>query len=157
VKIRQHAAENEIDAALVAAIVFRESEGRAGAMRFERLNQNFDSVEKYAAQNRITVWTEKTLQSFSYGLMQLMGFCLREEGHKGMLPEALDPDLNLHLGCRKLKRYVVKYPQVTDVIHSWNRGGPYKTVIGKYENQAYVDAVLAYKRDIENYLALTPS
>jgi len=86
-------------------------------------------------------------QQASWGLLQMMGAVARERGFRGVyLTELLDPVVNLEYACRHLSwlksRFYFAYGW-GGVIAAYNAGGPRRTVTGPYENQGYVDQVLA--------------
>lgn len=140
--ITKKAIEARVNADLVRAIIEVESGGQFLAVRFEPDWRYLLRPELYAQRLRITTATETKLQQFSWGLMQLMGSVARELGFTGYLTQLCEPETNLHYGCKKLAALLAKYPDPTDAIAAYNAGSP-RMVNGKYDNQGYVDKVLA--------------
>ena len=145
--ILEAAKKHNVDPKLVAAIVRKESGGQPWAMRYEpRWSYLFKTAE-FAHRLYITEITEIHLQSFSYGLMQVMGSVCRELGFLGYLPQVLNPEIGLDLGCKKLRDLFYKYQDEKDVISAYNQGSPLKRG-GIYLNQQYVDGVLKFKAEL---------
>ena len=87
-------------------------------------------------------------QQASWGLMQVMGAVAREHGFRGAyLTELCDPELNLEYGCRHLTALRGRFHQAhgwAGVIAAYNAGSPRRiSEGGPFENQKYVDQVLA--------------
>ncbi len=81
--------------------------------------------------------TEEMLQKTSFGLYQMMGAVLRENGWTGWLTGILlDPVLQTVFAIKHFKRLHRRYPAVMDIISAWNAGKPTP------KNKAYVDKVL---------------
>jgi len=86
-------------------------------------------------------------QQASWGLMQVMGAVARERGYMApYLPSLCDPAANLDYACRHLSvlrgRYVQAYGW-PGVIAAYNAGSPRRAGDGSFENQDYVDKVMA--------------
>lgn len=135
-----------LDPFVVQAIVNVESAGNQWAARIEPGWRHFFLVRDYADKLGITYATEETCQRMSWGLMQVMGAVAREYGFKGHLTELVQPELNLEIGCKHLKKFFVKYGLIEDAVSSYNQGGAYKTEGGNYKNYKYVDKVFAEYR-----------
>lgn len=133
-----------LDPDLVAAFCLQESAFDSNAMRYEQFWRYFLTPEVFAANLHVTPLTEKTLQAFSYGPMQIMGAVARELGYLGPLPNLLTPDNGVHYGCLKLLHLTTKFANVEDAISSYNQGNPAANLDGSYKNQAYVDSVMGY-------------
>lgn len=160
--IKTHAINHGLDASLVAAICMAESSGDQYSMRFEPGWKYFLSVEEFAKKSRVTVDTEKTAQAFSYGLMHVIGSVGRqhslEEIKDGEIPllspnDALsrmyDVDVNLHYGCRHLRKYLNRLGgNELDAIAAYNAGWPRRKADGSYMNQFYVDTVMGFKQEL---------
>jgi len=83
-------------------------------------------------------------QQASWGLMQLMGAVARERGFKGsFLTELCTPEVGVWHGCKHLVTYTRRYPDLSDAIAAYNAGSPRRIASGVYENQGYVDKILA--------------
>ena len=145
-KIKQIAKENAVNPALLAAIIYQESAGNLYAMRYEPRWTSFKDTFLYSKLNKITEATETQLQSFSYGLCQIMGSVFREKlGFVDELPKVLDVDFNIQSGAKILHLLTTQYPYLEDAISAYNQGTPRKDPMsGLYRNQGYVDNVLKY-------------
>ena len=118
----------------VYAFVMTESSGNEYAMRHEpQYKWLFGHTHSP---------TERMGQMTSWGLMQVMGAVAREYGFSGHFPALCDPKIGLQYGMKHLKKYYNKHQNWPDTIAAYNAGHP-KRIDGKYENQAYVDKVLA--------------
>lgn len=83
-------------------------------------------------------------QQASWGLMQVMGAVAREMGYAGRhLPGLCAPAVGLAVGCQFLSRLMNRYGQPEPTIAAYNAGSPRLSAGGGYENQQYVDKVLA--------------
>jgi len=160
------AARHNLPPLLVIAIIEQESGGNLWAWNPEphyrylwdvRLNRAFRTLspEERASEtpppdfpclagDRDQEWWG---QAASWGLMQVMGAVAREHGYRGAyLPELCDPELNLDYGCRHLVSLRLRFYGAhgwEGVIAAYNAGSPRKTAHGQFENQRYVDEVLA--------------
>jgi soluble lytic murein transglycosylase-like protein len=130
---RRTAATEELDEALVCAVVEQESGWNTWAMRYEPL-----FFAKYVAplytNNKVGA-TEAYARGFSWGLMQVMGQTAREMGvntlHLSML---CDPALGLAVGCKVLrKKLECAGGDVHKALLAWNGGA----------NPDYADEVMA--------------
>jgi hypothetical protein len=140
----QKAEQHEIDLDLILAFITTESNFNVWAHRFEpqwHYSLPDEDVKKFAAQNGISIATERIDQATSFSVMQVMGSVARELGYAGNLAGLYDPEYGIHYGCLKLKLELKKYPELTDAISSYNQGSP-RRAGGMYENQDYVDRVL---------------
>jgi len=133
----------------VAAIVIVESNGITCATRYEPRYRYTTHPHIYASNIGITPGTEEIHQKTSWGLMQVMGGLARELGHTTHLTELCDPVVGLNYGCKYIKRLQETYDKRTDVISAYNQGSPRKTKGGFYRNEAYVDKVSSYIRELE--------
>lgn len=130
------------DPDLVIAISGVESNWNTMAMRYEPKWKYFYRPEVYAKKLYITQDTEKQLQMFSYGICQIMGSVARELGFDGPLPQLLVPEFGIEFSVKKIIALRKKYPDLGDIISSYNQGSPRKNPDGSYVNQAYVDKVM---------------
>ena len=119
---KQIAEQNGVDANLIQAIAAHESAWNTYAVRYEPDWDYFVDLHNYASSLHITDHTEETLQSMSWGLMQVMGSVAREHGYTGMLTQLVEPDLNLLYGTLHVKGYLEKYGNEQDAISSYNQG-----------------------------------
>jgi len=82
-------------------------------------------------------------QQTSWGLMQVMGAVARERGFTGtFLTELCDPAKNVWIGCRHLVGLSRRFSG-TDLYAAYNAGSPRRVASGAYENQGYVDKIVA--------------
>ena len=137
---RNTATKLNIDADLAVAICGQESSYCPSSVRYETNWSYLCQVEKFSKLLGITYESEFQLQKFSWGPMQVMGSVARELGFKGHLTELVQPENGLFYGCEKLRILSVKYPDIQDVISSYNGGSPVK-IDGNYRNRNYVEAV----------------
>jgi len=97
--IKSVATDQQLDPALVAAVVEQESSGDPRAVRYER-----DFYYRYVIPLNLRDETEGRLRAFSWGLMQIMGQVARELGFTGHLSWLCEPQVGLVWGCKKLKQ-----------------------------------------------------
>jgi soluble lytic murein transglycosylase-like protein len=145
---REAAVRHQIDPNWVIAIIQTESAGLYTAMRYEPGWAYFARPEFYASRLNITVETERQLQKFSYGLMQIMGSVAREYGFADSLALLIDPFRSLEYGCRHLKNFRRRYPTGRDWIAAYNAGSPRKRPDGSYVNEQYVKKVVGFWSDL---------
>lgn len=94
-----------------------------------------------AAADRDAEWWG---QQCSWGLMQVMGGVAREHGFVDpFLTQLCDPRTNVWMGCRYLRAKMKTYKELSDSVAAYNAGSPRRLANGQYENQTYVDRVLA--------------
>lgn len=139
----EDAAQNfRVDINIIKAIIAIESNASQWAAKFEPNTEKYlVDPDKYAKKNFITVETEILLQKMSIGVMQTMGFLVRELGFNGPLLMLTDPQIAIFYGVKKLKLLFDQYNNENDVISSYNQGSPRKNEDGSYMNQPYVDKV----------------
>lgn len=130
-----------LDPVLVEAVIEIESAGKPMKVRYEPNWKYLYQVDEFAKKLGITSDTEKMLQSFSWGLMQVMGSVAREIGFTEDMPALCNPEKNIFYGCKKLKSLCNKYPIQADAIAAYNAGIPKVMANGRYFNQQYVDKV----------------
>jgi soluble lytic murein transglycosylase-like protein len=141
--IRSAASKNQLDPDLLVAIGSKESSLNALPMRFEPRFRWFFEPEAFAKQLGTSVTAEKTLQASSFGALQVMGAVARELGHAGWLTELIaTPGVAIDFGARHFRRLLARYDTMPAAIAAYNAGSPRK-INGRYENQEYVDDVLA--------------
>lgn len=148
--IRMRSVANDLDPALITAIVMQETGGNPWLTRFEPEWHYWESPMEWASKLRINSLTERTMQAMSWGPMQIMGSVAREMGFDKELPRLAQSDTALFYSLKKFVAIRQKYPNEHDAIASWNAGSPRKTTDGRYVNQSYVDGVLSF-------LALPPT
>ena len=142
----------KLDPVLVAAFCMLESAGYPLAVRIELHLQYYLYLKKYATVNRITETTEKAMQAWSWGLMQVMGSVAREHGYAGPLQRLCEPELGIRYGCKHLAKFKARHENEHDVIAAYNAGTPVRTLDGKYKNAQYVSKVLGMMDTIREIL-----
>lgn len=144
--VEQEAKNHGVDASLVLSILWQESSGNPTAMREEpRFIWFFSPVlgplrnaRLTVEQNRAKALTllgkeEFAFQSWSHGLMQVMGSVAREFGYEGTAQPFYNPQTNISYGCRYLAVCLRRANgDLRRGLLRWNGGG----------NQQYDDEVL---------------
>lgn len=140
----------KIDPFLIAAIIMAESAGTGWtwATRFEGHYSYVVTPGSYAKKLGISADTERIHQKMSWGLMQVMGGVARELGFLGYMPMLCQAEIGLRYGCKKLAICMKRFPEDDDAISAYNRGSPEQLTNGDYVNQAYVDKVKKYFREL---------
>ena len=96
------ATNHSLDPALICAVVEQESSWNTFAIRYEP-----EFYLHYVRPLAGLSATEAYARAFSWGLLQLLGECARENGYTGDLAALCDPGTGLNAGCvhfaRKLK------------------------------------------------------
>ena len=150
--IKAAANSEGIDSELFQAICTVESSLIPSAVRFEYKFKWHFKPEEWAKKYHFSTDTERAFQSFSYGLPQIMGACMREYGFSGNFQELLKPDADhrvaLQYAAKHLKRFLIRYPKMNEAIASYNAGSPRYCDDGMFENQGYVDKVNAVLKNI---------
>jgi len=143
--IKKIAFELDVDSLLVTAIIKIESNFYPFAFRYE-------------PQLKKTKWYLATLKNIeyndyhfcSYGLMQVLFGIARNMGYEEKNPFGLfEPKINIFYGIKLLKNYIKAYPDIKDVISSYNQGSPKKNNLGIYYNQEYVNKVYYYYQQLK--------
>lgn len=129
-----------VDPNLALAVAQTESNFNNMSMRFEPNWMYYYLPLVYSKNLGTTLSTERTLQQFSYGLMQVMGSVARELGFDDELIKLCDPELGAQYGCMKLADIKKSYSDEQDIISAYNAGSPSK-IGSKYKNQDYVNKV----------------
>jgi len=119
----RYAAKYNVDKALLCAIIEQESGWDPFAVRYEP-----KFYGRYVMPLGLESPTEAYSRAFSWGLMQLMGECAREDGFKGkFLSELLDPDVGVDWGTRHFSMQFQKAGlDVPRALLLWNGGGNLK-------------------------------
>lgn len=140
-----------LDADLVLAFVMTESSGNPKATRYEPAFYK-RYVQPLLGKTKDLTPKELAGRATSWGLMQIMGQVAREHGFKGQFEELFVPEIGLKWSLKHLCHYIDKYPDGLDMaIAAYNAGTPKKTDTGKsFRNQAYVDKVLGYLKQIKD-------
>jgi soluble lytic murein transglycosylase-like protein len=136
-----------IDHKLIQAIIQTESAGNVYAVRYEAHWKWFVKPHVYAEKLGITVETERRLQMFSWGPMQIMGATSRELQFELELPRLCDSFYGVKYGCMYLKKQLDRYSgNVEKAIAAYNAGTAKMQRNGKkFINQEYVDKVMDYR------------
>jgi|HubBroStandDraft_5_1064220.scaffolds.fasta_scaffold02902_4 hypothetical protein len=91
---RDSATRNELDPAIVCAVIEQESAWNPHALRYESAFR-----ARYVSPLGLSP-TEEIARSISWGLMQVMGQVAREYGFAGkFLSELCDPEVGIEIGC----------------------------------------------------------
>jgi hypothetical protein len=134
-----------VQPAWVKAIISQESGWNSYALRYEVNYRWLHQPEIYAKHPLISISTEIISQKMSWGLGQIMGALAREQGHPGLMPELLKPEVNIQHICTRIKTLRNISTEVLDIFAMYNGGpGAVKKTLGKYSNQAYVDSASSY-------------
>lgn len=137
--IKQSAQKYDLNPNLIMAILWQESDGNPQAVKFEAKSSLVCTPSRFTRPER-DYDTEVNFQHCSWGVMQVMGFKLRELQFTGAFFELLDPALAIDFGCKVLKALKTKYVYEEDVIAAYNAGSPIM-VSGAYRNAQYVSEV----------------
>ncbi len=117
-----------LDPSLVAAVCEQESSWNPNAIRFEN-----KFYEHYTEPMNLPE-SEELQRACSYGLMQIMGQVARELGFVENFLVLYDPEVNLYLGCKKLKKCLDSQGRIVRLgLLAYNGGGAH----------SYPDQVLA--------------
>lgn len=139
-----------LDPLLVEAVAMVESGGDQWAYRYE---PGYRWIYEFR-DRRVSADTELSGQKTSWGLMQIMGAVARERGFREpFLTRLLLPAENVEYGCRHLAHLASRGFLGRDLVASWNAGTPRLKPDGTYDNQQYVDKVLAALRALGGDLA----
>ena len=119
--IRQAAMRHGLDVNVLAAQVHHESGGNPTACRFEPGWHYFKPFRAAGCSEA----TERNLQACSWGLMQLMGTVLREQGYREPFLSAIVPDLAAQMehGASRMRRLLTKL-DISDALSAYNAGTP---------------------------------
>lgn len=141
------AARHGLDPAIVFGVCVQESVLDPHAVRYE---PRFKYIQRCPdlKPSHCSVLTEEALQKMSWGIMQVMGAVLREQGYGGWLylfgTESID--VQLAAGCRHLAMNIKRWGSVEAGIAAYNAGSPRREKSGRYVNQEYVDSVLRHAK-----------
>jgi hypothetical protein len=135
------------------AMAMRESALDPWAVRFESGYQWPWQVKENSRELNISFATELQLQSFSYGLLQVMGGTARWQGFKGPLmslcwAERVAFDHGVRYFLYQMERY---NNDIAKALCAYNAGNVKLTDDGKFQNQAYVDAIFEFRRQLSKH------
>jgi len=108
----------QVEPAVLAAIIHRESEGMPEALRYEPKKKDY-----------------------SYGLMQILSETARWLGFNADNDFLFEPEINIHYGAKYLKNRFETFGTMYDAVSAYNCGTPDHSS-GQYTNQKYVDFVV---------------
>lgn len=109
----------ELDPALLCAIIDQESSFNPWAIRFEPAFLN-----RYVQPLGLKSITESEARAFSWGLFQLMGQCARELDYTGPMAQLCDPETNIFYGIRHFRNKLSAAGHDTRAaLLKWNGGG----------------------------------
>lgn len=147
--ITEYALKYDLEPAIVYGVCMRESTMNQFSYRYEP-DYRWTVDPKSVKERNCSATSEEMLQKTSLGLMQVMGAVFREYGFRGWLPMVFaDPELQLDYGCKHLARKLNKYGLHAGIA-AYNSGVPRRIAGGKFENQAHVDAVLAFAESYQS-------
>ena len=107
-----------VDPILFCALIENESSWNPLAYRYEEA-----FYEKYIVPMNLSA-TEGKGRAASYGLCQVLGEVARELGFREDFSLLSSPDINLYLGCKKLKRCLDQHGGLTqESLLAYNGGG----------------------------------
>lgn len=137
---------HKVPAPLILAVIMVESSGITTAMRYEKKYRWVTNVATWAKKMRWTKDTERALQSFSIGLMQIMTATARDHGFSKHPIELTIPKIGVSWGCYHLNYLFRRYGYWPDAISAYNQGNNRKRILNgkKFKNQEYVDKVYRY-------------
>lgn len=141
--VRRECAVRGLNADVLCAIAAVESSWRPHAAKYENRFLNTYKVEQFARLHGIDAETEKTLQKFSYGPLQIMGGTARWLGFTDWLMKLDEPETGVYWGCAYFKKNCAKYLKMTDQLAAYNRGSVERKADGTYVNQEYVNKVMS--------------
>jgi len=149
VEIKEAAYANGLSPLLVAALVQTESGGDPMATRYEPHFKWTSDIAEHASNCNITLVTEEIHQKTSFGCLQLMGGTARDIGFTDTLPELLDIYTGLNWGCIYLAKKLKTYKEIDKTLAAYNAGSArYKSGTTEFVNQAYVDKVKGYLKEL---------
>lgn len=149
--IKSQATEKKLRLDLLMAMVEVESSGNPYAMRYERNYSYYYRPEVFSKKFSVSLDTEKALQRFSYGLMQVMGGTARYIGYEGRLLDLVVPEIGIEWGARYLKNICREYLDIEDQIAFYNGGFGALAYKAKNPERKYPDMV---QRHVEKVLKL---
>lgn len=149
---RDAAIRHGLDPNWVMAVIQTESAGNPLAVRFEPNWRWLHNVAAHAKRLKVTEETERSLQSFSWGPMQVMGSVAREWGYPDHLFTLCDPIRGLEYGCKHLAAMRKRFPTGRDWIAAYNGGSPRKNPDGTYKDdlEKYVKKVVGYWNELSD-------
>ena len=139
--IKKQATEKKLRLDLILAMVEVESSGNPYAMRYEKNYTYYYRPEIFSKKWNHSLDTEKALQRFSYGLMQVMGGTARFLGYEGRLIDLINPEVGLEWGCKYLKNITREYLDISDQIAYYNGGFGAISFKAKNSERKYPESV----------------
>lgn len=129
--IDQISVEHKLPPEVVTAVICRESNGNTFATRWEQAiflkvsQRDRGSLSGFVPREVVcTVFTEKHLRAFSWGLMQVLGETARVFGLKGDIGQLVVPAIGIEYGCRVLaNKLTVSNGSIEQALLKYNGGG----------------------------------
>lgn len=144
-EIEAQALKYSVDPAVIKAIIHKESAWEPNAVRYEEHYKWLYQPEVFSKHVLISNTTEIITQKMSWGLGQIMGALAREQGHKGLMPELLDPRVNIMHICIRVQALMKRCKRPEEIFACYNGGfGALKTQAGKFKNEDYVVAAMRH-------------
>ena len=136
---------------IIAAVIYQESKGNPLAIRYEpdfylKLEKrNRFNLSGYVPNAIPTLRSEKVFRSISWGLMQLMGETARVMGFRGdYLSALLDPETNIDLGCRYLKKLLTRSnADYVSALRLYNGSKDYPPIIFRHVESGDYETILS--------------
>jgi len=128
-----------IDQRFMFALIETESNWNQWAVKYEP-GYRWYMEEPDTGRFKNSPETNKEMQSFSYGLCQVMGNHFYEQGFTGFCTQLVDPKLNTVIAIKILERHIkkgVKLPM--ELYAAYNAGSVRVSSSGDFVNQANVD------------------
>jgi len=136
-EIKKYSTQYNLNPLVIKSLITKESGFDTWATRFESQWRWFVSVKKFARKNKISFDTEKTLQSTSFGLCQVMGGVARELGHTDQLTKICIPAIGIELGCKKLRQCLDRWGCLDHALAAYNAGSPDSKAGKKYADSIF--------------------
>jgi len=130
---------NAIDPRFMFALIETESNWNQWAVKYEKQYMWYlhdPALDSFVCSQG----TIRTMQSFSYGLCQIMGNHFYEFGYKGFCTQLLDPQLNVIVAINILKQFIKQNIELPEELYAaYNAGSVKRQPNGKLQNQGNVD------------------
>lgn len=126
--INKVASELGLDGELISAVIWQESRGNPYAFRYEpgfyiKYIDGKKLTGFVPSFNLVSEKSERHGRATSWGLMQVMGATARENGFEGtFLAELCDPETNIYVGARILKKLIDKHDSSQKALLAYNGG-----------------------------------
>lgn len=144
--IEKYALQFKLPPEIIFGVCKKESTLNPAALRYEPAYR-WLYKPKDVKPKLCSTATETNMQMCSWGIMQVMGAVFREYGYTDwltMIPGDLDTQVKY--GSMHLARQLKRFGTMDAALSAYNAGHP-KVIQGKFENQSYVDGVIAYSKE----------